>query len=279
MLTFVGEMQFQVIHIGETDSTNRWLREYAQGNRNTVLSPRSPHCTAFLSPCVIAVADYQTAGRGCGKNSWESQRGRNLTFSMLLRPTSLPASQQFILSMAHALTLRRALGDYAGQGIKIKWPNDIYWHDRKICGTLIETTLQGARVNDCIIGTGININQRTFHSDAPNPVSLCHILGREVSPADVLQKVQAYTLHYLHALGSGSFDDIRAQYHTHLYRLGEYHHFLSDGRRFCAKILGVTPEGRLQLLEQPAGSRQPRTVEYAFKQVQFVIGPNTTIAT
>ena len=242
-------MEQKIVHIEETDSTNQWLRKHADGDDN-----------------VVVVADYQTAGRGCGTNHWESERGKNLLFSLLLHPTGVPASQQFIVSMANALALKSTLDDYVTD-IKIKWPNDIYWRDSKICGTLIETTLQGANIKDCIIGTGLNVNQQVFHSDAPNPVSLRQILGREVSREEVLQKVLDNTAKYITMVESGSWDAIRTYYRYHLYRLEETHDYrFQDGSVERCKLLGVTDDGHLELL---AGGREVYTM--AFKEVQFVI--------
>jgi BirA family biotin operon repressor/biotin-[acetyl-CoA-carboxylase] ligase len=263
-------MKFEVIHIDETDSTNRWLRDNPPlfGN-NPALLNNNPALLKnkgrlLRKGCPVVVAEYQTAGRGCGTNQWESERGKNLTFSMLIHPSDVPAAKQFILSMANALALKRTLDDYV-DGIKIKWPNDIYWHDRKICGTLIETTLQGSRIQDCIIGTGININQRAFLSDAPNPVSLCQILGHEVDREEVLEKVLNYSDDYMLAVDQGLWEDIRASYRAHLYRLEESHDFIISGQRVCCKLVGVTDDGHLRLLHDHTPT------DYAFKEVQFCL--------
>ena len=241
-------MAFETIHLAETDSTNRWLKEH--GDERDLL----------------VWTDYQTAGRGCGTNTWESERGMNLLFSVLLHPSKVPANEQFILSMANALALRDTLADYIDE-VKIKWPNDIYWRDSKIAGTLIETTLSGSSIKTCIIGTGINVNQRQFRSDAPNPVSLCQILGHEVDREEVLQKVVANIALYMDSLGSNSWDDIRTRYRNHLYRLGETHSFrFNDGAVEQCKLVNVTNDGHLELQRE-----NEETLLLAFKEVQFII--------
>ena len=116
-------------------------------------------------------AEYQTAGKGQRGNSWESENGKNLTFSTVLYPTSLKAKDQFYLSMIVAFATVDALGDYT-DGFSIKWPNDIYWKDQKIGGILIENELEGAYITQSNIGIGINVNQEEVRSQAPNPVSL-----------------------------------------------------------------------------------------------------------
>ena len=123
---------------------------------------------------VVAVAEYQTAGRGQAGNSWESERGKNLLFSILTCPQNIAIADQYVLSMAGALALKAALDRYTDH-ITLKWPNDIYWHDRKISGTLIETTVKGKRIDRCVYGIGLNVNQSEFRSNAPNPVSLYNI--------------------------------------------------------------------------------------------------------
>ena len=109
--------------------------------------------------CVCS--DYQTAGRGQRGNGWESEAGKNLLFSFVLYPDSLEASRQFVLSQITALALQETLAQYADD-ITVKWPNDIYWKDRKLCGTLIENDLTGLYVSRSISGTGVNLNQERF---------------------------------------------------------------------------------------------------------------------
>ena len=149
-------MQHKIIHLAQTASTNDYLR--------ALPSPQDDCMT-------VVYADWQTAGRGQGSNKWESEAGKNLLFSILVCPTSVDITRQFVLSMAGALAVKAALDKYT-DGISLKWPNDIYWHDRKISGTLIETSVKGRTLARCIYGIGLNVNQREFHSDAPNPVSL-----------------------------------------------------------------------------------------------------------
>lgn len=241
-------MDWNIIHIEQTDSTNYWIREH--GNKENT----------------VVVTDYQTAGRGCGTNKWESERGQNLLFSVIIHPDNVAAADQFILSMANAQALRDTLAEYTDQ-VKIKWPNDIYWRDKKICGTLIETTLQGKHIGDCIIGTGINVNQHCFHSDAPNPVSLRQILGRETDREELLQKVLANLGKYITMIANGQWEPIRTYYRYHLYRLEETALYrFNDGSIEECKLVNVTDDGHLELLHNGR-----ETYHLAFKEVQFII--------
>lgn len=215
---------------------------------------------------MVVVADYQTAGRGCGTNTWESERGKNLLFSVLLHPTGVSAANQFILSMANALALHDALSHYA-DCITIKWPNDIYWRDSKLCGTLIETTLKGQNIGSCILGTGINVNQRRFMGDAPNPVSLYQMLGHQTDCDEVLMKVLDNLAKYMAMVDEGAWEPIRTNYRHHLYRRGGTALYrFPDGSEKCCKLVNVTNDGHLELLH--AGRH---TLRLAFKEVQFVI--------
>ena len=163
-------MKPSYIQLPEARSTNTYL---------STIASTTAHGT-------VVYTLRQTAGRGQRGNSWESEDGKNITFSMLIRPSVAP-SQQFFISEAAALAVARTLDKYiADGGVSVKWPNDVYWHDKKICGMLIEHSLSGGRINSSILGIGVNINQQQFLSDAPNPVSLWQIIGRETPLEEVL---------------------------------------------------------------------------------------------
>ncbi len=233
-------MEWKIVHIDETDSTNRWLRE--QGGEENM----------------VVWADYQTAGRGCGTNHWESERGKNLTFSMLLHPHDVPAQKQFRISRAISLAICKALGQHIGD-LSIKWPNDIYWRDGKIGGILIEVTLQGNKVKACIIGIGLNINQRVFRSDAPNPVSVWQICEQETDCEQLLQEILQAFQEYM---GKSNKDE----YQSMLYRRKGFHPYADKDGAFMAEIIDVEDDGHLLLRDDNGQLRR-----YAFKEVTFVI--------
>ena len=233
-------MEWKIVHIDETDSTNRWLRE--QGGEENM----------------VVWADYQTAGRGCGTNHWESERGKNLTFSMLLHPHDVPAQKQFRISRAISLAICKALGQHIGD-LSIKWPNDIYWRDGKIGGILIEVTLQGNKVKDCIIGIGLNVNQRVFRSDAPNPVSMWQICEQETDCEQLLQEI-------LQAFQEYMCKSNKDEYQSILYRRKGFHPYADKDGAFMAEIIDVEDDGHLLLRDDNGQLRR-----YAFKEVTFVI--------
>lgn len=238
------------LRLTETDSTNRFLREYtgAEGSLMTVVT-----------------ADYQTAGRGQGRNSWESAPGQNLLFSVKVRPRGLEARRQFVMLEAGALAVRDALLHYA-DGFTVKWPNDVFWRDMKISGTLSECTIAKGLVGDCILGVGINVNQREFTCNAPNPVSLFNILERETGRDELFALFVEAFRRYLGMVDAGRYADIHAFYCASLYRRTGFHAWRDAAGGFTASILRVEPDGRLVLRK---GDGEERT--YLFKEVEHVI--------
>jgi BirA family biotin operon repressor/biotin-[acetyl-CoA-carboxylase] ligase len=235
-------VNWEFVHIDETDSTNRWLKEHGGSSSNPV----------------VVIADYQTAGRGCGTNRWESERGKNLLFSMLVHPTDVPVTRQFHLSMAISLAITEAVGRYIGD-LSIKWPNDIYWRNAKLGGILIENRIQGSVIKDCIIGVGLNVNQRVFHSDAPNPVSMWRICEHETDREQLLKAI-------LEAFDKYRSQDVRTGYLSQLYRRRGFHPYVDRDGAFMAQIADVEDDGHLLLRDDSGQQRR-----YAFKEVQFVI--------
>lgn len=244
------EMTHTIIRLKETDSTNLYLLS---------LRPR-PNADV-----VVVVADYQSAGRGQGTNAWESERGKNLLVSLSVRPQGVKAAEQFCLSAAEALAVKDVLDGYVG-GVTLKWPNDVYVGDRKISGTLIETRLVGGRIEECVFGTGININQREFRSDAPNPVSLCNILGRTVDVEDVLQSLIASLKRRYSALLSDGKERLMDEYRASLYRRHALFEYQDAHGRFAAELLTVADDGHLVLRDENGKERR-----YAFKEIRYII--------
>ena len=243
-------MNIKTIRFKETDSTSRYLREYVPAEGEDV---------------TIAVADFQTAGQGMGTNTWESEPSKNLLFSILVHPVMLPVNRQFLLSMAEAVALQETLSRYT-DGITIKWPNDIYWHDQKISGTRIDTSLSSHGIKNFILGTGIDVNQREFHSDAPNPVSLRQILGHDVDRDELLNRVTDSFMKYYGMIVGGDYTDIAALYHQSLYRAHGFHSYSDADGDFEAAIVEVEDDGHLILRDREGMIRS-----YEFKEIKFKI--------
>lgn len=242
-------MKKKIIRLKETDSTNRYLRDLPENGDEEI---------------VIAVADCQTAGKGQGSHTWESEDDKNLLFSIKVHPRWVPVRQQFLLSMAEALALKDTLDSYV-DGITLKWPNDVYWKDKKISGTLIETSIDSKGIKTCIFGTGININQMKFYSDAPNPVSLCQILGHEVDREEVLQRIIAAFEQYYELLRRADYMDVSGIYHMALYRRKGFHRYEDADGEFEGAFVEVEDDGHLILHDKQGVIRS-----YAFGEIKFL---------
>lgn len=225
-----------------------------------------------LSDCAVYAALFQTAGKGQRGNKWESGRGCNLTFSILFKPENISAHDQFIVSEVATL----GIADYLQEkGIKasIKWPNDIYVGDRKICGILIENTIRGDKLSHSIVGIGVNLNQKLFRSDAPNPISVTLLTGEEYDVKVELEKLLSHIVGLydrLHADGASARQAaaIEETYTSKLYRRGEWHIYedVAAGERLEGKILGVDRNACLRV-EKRDGSISA----FAFKEIKYIL--------
>ena len=248
------------INLPVADSTNLFVREMLEEQRSgQVVSP------GILPGFTLVVADYQTAGRGQQGNFWESERGKNLTFSLLCHPDFVKPSHQFLLSQCMAISVREALLRYVA-GVEVKWPNDIYVNDKKISGTLIECDLQGGKISNCIIGVGVNVNQEKFRSNAPNPVSLKQLPSVQVEREEVLSAIVGRFGHNYELLREGKACEVRQMYMDALYRRVGKHRYADVRGEFMAEIAEVEPTGHL-LLRFEDGN----VVRYEFKEVRFVL--------
>lgn len=240
----------QIIHLREVVSTNTSLRERV-GQRE-------------LPEGSVVWADVQTAGRGQMGNSWESEWGKNLTFSTVLYPHILPANKQFLISQITALSVQETLLQHTDE-ITVKWPNDIYWQDKKICGMLIENDIAGRDIYCSIIGIGINLNQEVFIGNAPNPVSLKQITGQDYDREEILDQFLSRFYHYYLLLLQEEEAEIRRLYAHALYRREGFHPYEDATGRFEAMIASIEPTGHLILQLHDGTTRQ-----YAFKEVSFL---------
>lgn len=247
-----------LIELDESPSTNTYLASIAAD---------APHGT-------VVSARRQTAGRGQRGNSWESAPGENITMSVLLRPGGLHPSRQFVISQAVSLAITGVLRGYMpGSDVRVKWPNDIYVDDRKICGILIENVITSAAINHSVVGIGINVNQRRFFSDAPNPVSMAQLtdrsfdlgqLTREFCRA-ILEEVDTALAAELSGEGT---DALAGRYFASLWRSDGFYPYRDNmrGEMIEARIAAVAPDGLLTL-ELRGGERRT----FAFKEVSAAV--------
>ena len=250
------------MYIEQTYSTSTLLREQ--------YSDALPHFYTIRT-------DYQTAGRGQAGNSWESEAGKNLLFSTFLRYEGIHAAQQWRLSMLVAVALWDTLANYLPKEcLAIKWPNDIYFGDKKLVGILIENNLSGQYVGYSIVGIGVNVNQTKWLSNAPNPISMKEITGEEYD-------VEALMNEWISSMKSWELrttEEIKTAYVQHLYRRDGWHMYVERevsveptqiAQRdikgaFLAQLIGITEQGELMLRKENNEEKI-----YHFKQIRFVL--------
>lgn len=244
--------------VEETDSTQDEVRRHIQEYDN-------------LS---VVAAEFQTAGRGQRGNTWLARKGENLTFSMLLKFggncfSPLKATDQFLITKAATIGVA---GYLEGKGINcsIKWPNDIYFHDKKICGMLIENVLEGEYLSRGIVGIGLNVNQREFPPQLMNPTSMSVVTGQTYNTKDEMVILAGFLASaFQTSLGSeSSTPEVDKEYERRLYRKDEFHEFTvcQDGSILEGKITGVTPGGLVQII-----NRKGELFQFAFKEISYII--------
>src|ERR1035437_4155511 len=234
--------------IQETASTNELLWKMLRENT--------------LAEGVVVRTDFQTSGKGQIGNLWESESGKNLLFSMALFPQKIRPDQQFLISQLVSVSIKKALDEYVDD-VTVKWPNDIYWKDKKLAGILIENSLQGRQIKFAVVGIGLNVNQTEFVSNAPNPISLRQIAGKRIARNSLLKKICQNIMDVYHHL---DVEKLQMEYADMLFRKDGFHTFKADGELFQARIFAVHPDGMLEL-ETIEGEYR----SFYFKEVSFVI--------
>jgi len=242
-----------------------WYHLHLPETSSTMTRLRCPDLSERREDFVLLTTDFQTAGRGQRGTTWEASRGDNLLFGFLCHPHFLSPQQQFSLSEVLALSVVQALADYC-EGFTVKWPNDIYWHDQKICGMLLEHDLAPAHIRTTLTGIGINVNQTRFESDAPNPVSLRQITGVNVSRSALLANILRHFIFYYERLRSGAFAELHRQYMLHLYRREGFFLYRDGAGEFEARITAIAPTGQLTLQRRDGEQRA-----YNFKEVALIL--------
>lgn len=251
MMRYPESFPVPLIRVEETNSTNNYLQALCDERK--------------VEEFTTVVADFQTSGRGQRGNSWESEPGENLLFSFVVFPEFLEARRQFLLSQIVSLAIKEELDNYVAD-ISIKWPNDIYWREKKICGMLIENDLMGRYISQSIAGIGININQEAFYSPAPNPVSLRQITGKEYDIFEILGNVMVRVQSFYKLLREDDTTIIATRYEKSLFRKEGMHRYRDANGEFLARILSVEPEGKLILEDEMQRKRG-----YMFKEVEYLL--------
>lgn len=258
-----------------------WIHRHFDSVDSTMLccDPSTVEPFQFL----LITADEQTAGRGQRGTTWESSKGQNLTFNIGWRPspdTTWPAAnEQFLISEITALAVVGAIEDTLSEhralsegNLEVKWPNDIYFGDRKICGMLLEHQLSGKHIASSIAGIGINVNQASFatlegrEEGRGAPISLHQIIGHNVSREAVLEAFIRHFTDGIRILQEGHYDKVEHAFTTLLYRRTGWHHYRDAEGEFIGEFASIARNGILTLRKQNSHLHS-----YAFKEVAYVI--------
>ncbi len=213
----------------------------------------------------LVFAHHQWAGKGQRGRTWTSAAGENIILSAVLEPVAFPPSAAFGLSACVALACHDFFAPYAGKGsTAIKWPNDLYWNDRKAGGILIENHFKGDQWVFAIVGIGININQVEFPATARNPVSLRQITGREFEAVALARQLGQCLDRRYAELEAGGVRGLVEAYNAALYRRGQEVRLKKDNAVFTTRIQSVSPQG--ELLTRDVLDRQ-----FVFGEVEWII--------
>jgi BirA family biotin operon repressor/biotin-[acetyl-CoA-carboxylase] ligase len=228
MINRIGE---PFIELPSVDSTNIYAMQQAHAR--------------LATPGTVYFAHEQTKGKGQRSKSWQTEKGKNLIMSAVIRPPVSQTDQLFVISAATAVACCEFLKSFTGDETAIKWPNDIYWNDRKAGGILIENIIFGHSWEYAIIGIGMNINQTRFEQSLPNPVSLKQITGKNFNIIEMAKKLCLQLDLQMDLLRKNGVNHIMEHYNADLYRKGKEIRLERNGRRISGILSGVNIKGEL----------------------------------
>jgi len=246
---FVGQ---NLIKLSAVDSTNNFLK--------SLLSNSTP-----ITEGTVIMADHQFAGRGQHQNIWHAEPGKNLTVSILLKPTSILIKDQFVLNIIVSIAICKVLSTLVGKEIKVKWPNDIYFGNKKLGGILIENTIAGNTIKTAVVGIGINVNQQHFGEElSQKATSIYQILRKEIDLKHLLELICKQIEENYLALEDNDYTFLKQNYVEQLYQINQLKSYRHKHVEFQGVIRGVADDGRL-IVEYEGNLRY-----FNFKEVEFL---------
>lgn len=241
----------KILKLDAIDSTNSYLKDLIKEND--------------VKNWTVVVAKYQKNGKGQLDNSWFSDRGKNLTFSILVKLDHLKVNHQYYLNYSISIALYNVLKYYIPKKLSVKWPNDILSANHKVSGILIENSIKNDTVKYVIIGIGLNVNQVHFPKDVTNATSLKNVLKKTIDKDELLDKILLEIQYQFVLIKQKKFLEIKQMYEDVLYKKAIPSMFIdSDNNTFLGKIIGVGNEGKLQVELENESIR-----EFAFKEIKF----------
>lgn len=220
------------IHFESIDSTNAEAQRLIKSNNE--------------AEGLLITANEQKEGKGYTGNKWNSEAGKNILMTLVLKPEFLEARYQFYLNQCITLALYDTLSKLCDKDLlEIKWPNDMVYDGKKLCGILIENILSGNKIQTSFIGIGLNINQEKFPKELKNATSLAIIHDKQFSIERILgllcDNIEARYLQ----LKRNDITNIQKDYMSHLFQLEEMCTYKIEGKKVKGKIVGLNPEGKL----------------------------------
>jgi len=241
----------KIIKLNATGSTNSYLKDLVRQTN--------------IENGTVVVADFQTNGRGQNDNKWISDKGKNLIFSVLVRFESLKIEDQFYLNYVVSIAIHTVLKKYISEKLTVKWPNDIMSGNQKICGILIESTINKSNVKNAIIGVGLNVNQDVFPDEAAKATSLKKILNTFIDKDKLFDEILIEIQYQLISIKKQEFKKIKSDYEVILYKMGIPSMFIdANSCQFLGKITGTSLTGNIKI------ELENETVkEFGIKEVRF----------
>ena len=247
-------MNFEIVHLETVDSTNKFALNFVE--------------SAALKNGLVIWADEQTAGRGYGENKWDSEKGKNLTFTLVVQPIYILPSNQFAITQMVSVALQKTVENFTGcNDIRIKWPNDLYAGKKKVAGILIQNIIKGEKIEISVIGIGLNVNQEKFSAESPNAVSLKQLMNKTFDIESLLQYfLKSFQAEYEKS-GSPLFREIIGKsYFKKLYLFKEWASYKAGEEIFRGKITDIGPYGHLVLKLE-----NDEECQFGFKEIELLI--------
>ncbi len=224
----------KLVKLNAIDSTNNFLKNLVK--------------ETTVENWTVIQAENQTSGRGQFKNSWQSESGKNLTFSVLCELANFKADKAFYINCCVSLAVFKVLSQHIPEKLSIKWPNDILSHSKKICGILTENVVKNDLIVRTVIGVGLNVNQEVFSAELSNATSMKLVTEVNFDRTRLLKEIVKQIKAQVRQIEAKNFETIKKNYETHLFRINTaamYENTL--GNQFLGRIDGIDHQGRLRV--------------------------------
>lgn len=242
----------KIVKLDAINSTNTFLKDLVR--------------MSTVENYTVVVTENQTHGKGQFDNTWSSEKGKNLTFSILCKFSNLEVQHSFYLNCAISLAIYTVIHRYIKKKLKVKWPNDILSSNKKLCGILIENTVSNGKIINAVIGVGLNVNQENFSDELPNATSLKILSGKEYDKELLLEELIVEIQIQTDLIVAEKFSILKSNYEDVLYRNGIPAMFKNNlYGKFLGKILGITYQGKLVI------ELENETLEkFDLKEIEFI---------